>query len=241
MKEPRTGVGYHNDCYLEAPCRLQTISLATIDRINPIGMKLRPASKGNGAMSVSDDVTVGRKLIRVTEAQIELAIFRTRWLLAPAYLVLCGCLAVLCYKTLEEFYELLTRLVRFAEVTTIVQVLNIVDLVLIMNLVLMVLFVGYVNFVSKIHPKEERKEDWPKWMGFLDYSGLKVQLMGSVIAVSSVKLLRVFEGLFEGGEVDGNRIFWMIVLQSIFLGSALAIAIVNKLKVPADHARFDDG
>src|SRR4051794_30836511 len=103
-----------------------------------------------------------RGLIKATEARIEALIFHTRWVLVPAYLVLCACLVVLCYKTYEEFIELVTRLARFAEVRTIVQVLNIVDLVLIMNLVLMVLFVGYVNFVSKIHPKPDRKEDWPK-------------------------------------------------------------------------------
>ena len=51
----------------------------------------------------------------------------------------------------------------------------------VMNLVLMVLFVGYVNFVSVIRP--EKEEDWPKWMGYLDYSGLKIQLLGSIIAV----------------------------------------------------------
>jgi uncharacterized protein (TIGR00645 family) len=87
-----------------------------------------------------------------TELRLETFIFATRWMLAPAYLVLVGCIAVLMYKTFEEFIQLLVNLTVFEEAKTIAQVLTVVDLVLVLNLVLMVLFVGYVNFVSKIKP-----------------------------------------------------------------------------------------
>jgi uncharacterized protein (TIGR00645 family) len=91
----------------------------------------------------------------------------------------------------EEFVQLVRERERFAQTKAIAQVLVLVDLILVMNLVLMVIFVGYVNFVSPIHPSATRKEDWPKWMGHLDYSGLKVQLLGSIIAVSSISILRI--------------------------------------------------
>src|SRR3954454_16080089 len=117
-------------------------------------------------------------------------IFRARWLLAPSYLVLVFALAVLSYKTVEEFIELVLHLHQFDESRTTAQILVIVDIILVMNLVLMVLFVGYANFVSVIHPDKE--EDWPKWMGYLDYSGLKIQVIGSIIAISGIKLLRAF-------------------------------------------------
>jgi uncharacterized protein (TIGR00645 family) len=87
---------------------------------------------------------------RSTEIKIESFIFSTRWVLAPAYLVLFGCLAILTYKTFEEFIQLIIGMRVFAEGQTISQVLTIVDLILVMNLVLMVLFVGYVTFVSRI-------------------------------------------------------------------------------------------
>src|ERR1700677_2646644 len=96
--------------------------------------------------------------LRRTEDKIEAIIFGARWLLAPAYLVLIGCLALLAYKTFEEFVQLILGVHVFAEGQAISQVLVIVDLILVMNLVLMVLFVGYVNFVSKIHTPDEREE-----------------------------------------------------------------------------------
>jgi uncharacterized protein (TIGR00645 family) len=155
-------------------------------------------------------------------------IFRARWLLAPAYLFLVFALAVLTYKTGEEFLELLLHLRQFDESRTTAQILVIVDIILVMNLILMVLFVGYANFVSVIHP--DKQEDWPKWMGYLDYSGLKIQLIGSIIAISGIKLLRVFVDMTEAPQVDMNRILLMIALHVTFLFSALVLAVVNKLK-----------
>src|SRR5437879_5699762 len=131
-------------------------------------------------MAIRDIVN---KVEDVWENQI---VFGARWILAPAYLVLVLALIVLAYKTGEEFIELLIKLKtepRYEETEAIGQVLVIVDLILIMNLVLMVLFVGYINFVSVIKPK--RVEDWPKWLGYLDYGGLKIQLVGSIIAISA--------------------------------------------------------
>ena len=81
-------------------------------------------------------------------------------MLAPAYLVLLGCLALLTYKTYEEFVQLILGVHVFDQDQAISQVLVIVDLILVMNLVLMVLFVGYYNFVSKIHPPAGRTENW---------------------------------------------------------------------------------
>ncbi len=155
-------------------------------------------------------------------------IFRARWLLAPAYLFLVLSLAVLTYKTGEEFVELVLHLHQFDELRTTAQILVIVDIILVMNLILMVLFVGYANFVSVIHP--DKQEDWPKWMGYLDYSGLKIQLIGSIIAISGIKLLRVFVDMTESPQVDMNRIALMIALHVTFLLSALVLAVVNKLK-----------
>jgi uncharacterized protein (TIGR00645 family) len=155
-------------------------------------------------------------------------IFRSRWLLAPAYFFLVCSLGILVYKTGEEFVVLLASVHHFDESRATAQVLVIVDMILVMNLVLMVLFVGYANFVSVINP--EKAEDWPKWMGYLDYSGLKIQLIGSIIAISGIKLLRVFVDMVEAPNVDMTRIVLMISLHLTFVLSALILAIVNRLR-----------
>lgn len=177
-----------------------------------------------------------RTSAKSSEDRVEALIFGARWLLAPAYVVLIGCLALLAYKTFEEFIQLILGVHVFAENQTISQVLIIVDLILVMNLVLMVLFVGYYNFVSKIHPPDERKEDWPEWMEYLDYSGLKVQLLGSVIAVSAISILRMVVDLSGGGVVKSEQFLWIAIFHVIFLASALVIAVVNKLKETREHA-----
>jgi len=159
-------------------------------------------------------------------------IFRARWLLAPAYFVLILGLALLTLKTIQEFIELLLHFYQYDESRTTAQILVIVDIILVMNLILMVLFVGYANFVSVIHPDKE--EDWPKWMGYLDYSGLKIQLIGSIIAISGIKLLRVFVDMTDTTVIDYNRIILMIALHLTFVVSALILAIVNKLREKSD-------
>ena len=158
-------------------------------------------------------------------------VFGSRWLLAPAYCVLVFVLAVLAYKTVEEFIELLSSWHNADEARAIAQVLVIVDIVLVMNLVLMVLFVGYENFVSRIDFKRfEKSVDRPLWLGHLDYSGLKIQLIGSVIAISSILLLRLFVDMIDpNANPNTAKVILMIALHVTFVASALILAIVNKL------------
>lgn len=164
-------------------------------------------------------------------------IFGARWLLMPAYLMLVLALLVLAYKSLEEFVQLVAHLHIFDEASAVAQVLVIVDLVLVMNLVMMILLVGYMNFVSIIHPR--REEDWPRWMGTLDYSGLKIYVMGSIVAISAVKLLRAFLDLSAGAALDTDRLVWLTIIHMAFVASVLILAVSNKFKVPATHSQFD--
>jgi uncharacterized protein (TIGR00645 family) len=155
--------------------------------------------------------------------------------LAPAYVVLIGCLALLTYKTYEEFAQLILSVHVFAEDVTISQVLVIIDLILVMNLVLMVLLVGYVNFVSKIQIPSDREEDRPKWLEYLDYSGLKIQLLGSIIAVSAISILRLLVEVSAGAVLKTEQFVWISTFHMIFLASVLVIAVVNKLKETQEH------
>jgi uncharacterized protein (TIGR00645 family) len=178
-----------------------------------------------------------RWLERVEDILENRVIFAARWLLTPAYVVLVLSLAVLAIKSLEEFVELLTHLHLYDDAGAITQVLVIVDLVLVMNLVLMVLFVGYINFVSVIHPK--KREDWPSWMGKLDYSGLKIYVMGTIVAISAIKLLRAFIELSAEGKLDSQRLTWMTIIHMAFVFSILILALSNKLSTKATSSSFD--
>lgn len=167
--------------------------------------------------------------LQVLEQVIEdKLLFGSRWILLPAYVLLTCVLLVLCYKAGEEFVQLVTEMRPFQHGKTLTQALVIVDIILSMNLVLMVLFVGYTNFVSRIHPA--RIEDWPEWPQKMDYSGLKLQLLGSIIAISAIILLGELITIIDEHDLNTTRVELLIGIHMTFVVSALVMAWVNKLK-----------
>jgi uncharacterized protein (TIGR00645 family) len=83
--------------------------------------------------------------------------------------------------------------------------------------------------------KTARTADVPPWMSRLDYSGLKIQLMGSIIAISAITTLRVFIELNNGAMVDEKRLMWTTIIFVVFLFAALIMAVINRLKHPHQH------
>jgi uncharacterized protein (TIGR00645 family) len=65
-------------------------------------------------------------------------------------------------------------------------------------------------------------------MGTLDFSGLKMKLIGSIVAISAISLLRAFMELNEAGAaVDEAKLRWMLILHMTFVGSGLLFAIMD--------------
>ena len=126
-----------------------------------------------------------------TSAAIEKGIFWSRWLLAPLYIGLVGVLVVLVIKFGIEFWHMLEHvMVDKGGDTFVLDLLALLDLVLLANLILIVLFAGYENFVSKIEVAE-KSVDRPYWMGSVDFSGLKIKLIGSLVAISVIELATI--------------------------------------------------
>ena len=113
----------------------------------------------------------------------------------------------------------------------LVFVLHIVDLALVGNLVLMVIFAGYENFVSKIDIANQ-SEDKPEWMGKLDFSGLKLKLIASIVAISSIGLLEAF---IDVGSKTSEEIYLMIFIHAVFILSGLVIAIMDYISGITKH------
>ena len=106
--------------------------------------------------------------------------------MAPVYVVLSLSLAVIMLKVVQEFMHNVPLMVTMDIRNLLLFVLHIVDLALIGNLVLMILFAGYENFVSKIDAAKD-SEDKPSWMGKVDFSGLKLKLISSIVAISGIR------------------------------------------------------
>ena len=125
-------------------------------------------------------------------------------------------------KTLESAFEWFlfnSRLI------VILAVLGLIDLSLAGNLVVIVIFSGYENFVSKINT--ENAEDRPSWMGTLDFSGLKMKLIGSIVAISAISLLKSFMTLGQAETFDSERIKWLLLLHLTFVVSGLLFAAMD--------------
>ncbi len=159
------------------------------------------------------------------ERVLENGLFLSRWLMAPFYIGLVAALAMLLVVFVEELIMSLPHAMGSGAEEIILTVLTLIDLSLAGNLVLIVIFSGYENFVSKINL--EGHEDRPSWMGTLHFSGLKIKLVGSIVAISAISLLRAFMTITQANAVDEVRIFWLVVLHVTFVVSGLLFALMD--------------
>nr|WP_042444481.1 TIGR00645 family protein [Azospirillum sp. B510] len=156
--------------------------------------------------------------------------FQSRWLLAPLYLGLVGALGMIGWCFAVEFVHGFPKLAGGSESEVILVVLALVDLTMVGNLVLMVIFSGYENFVSKIDVAGHT--DRPEWMGKLDFSGLKVKLIASIVAISSIQVLKSF---MHVGMVSDRDLIWLLAIHGTFVASGVLLAFMDFL-VKKSHA-----
>lgn len=158
---------------------------------------------------------------------LELFIFGARWLLAPLYIGLVFALALLVYRYAIEFVHLVEHINEADAHVFTLDLLGLLDLVLLGNLILIVLFAGYENFVSKIEAAHQ-SVDRPHWMGTIDFSGLKIKLIGSLVALSVIELLKDFIDLSATGQEEvGQGVIWRIVIHLTFVVSGVLFAVMD--------------
>ena len=157
------------------------------------------------------------------EELLEKAMFASRWFMAPVYVVLSVSLAVIMIKVVQEFLYYVPLFINLNIKDLLLFVLHILDLALIGNLVLMILFAGYENFVSKIGAARD-SEDKPSWMGKVDFSGLKLKLIGSIVAISGINLLEAFMNVEN---IDDRNIKWQIAIHLVFVISGVLLAAMD--------------
>jgi uncharacterized protein (TIGR00645 family) len=167
------------------------------------------------------------------ELTIEHLLFSSRWLLAPFYLGMAVALALVLVVFLRELFTGLIHIGTMDAEGGILLSLSLIDLSLTGNLLLIVMFSGYENFVSKIHVGEH--EDRPSWMGTVDFSGLKLKLIASIVAISGIALLRAFLPLGDADtQVDSHRIAWMVAIHLTFVVSGVLLALMDWMTSKTD-------
>ena len=165
----------------------------------------------------------------MVERGLEKFLFASRWLMAPFYVLMVGALAMLLVKFAQETWHIATHTLAMTESDAVLAVLSLIDITLTGNLLMMVLFAGYENFVSKMDVKDH--EDRPEWMGKVDFSGLKLKLIASIVAISGINLLKNFMSL-DGAAITAGReqqLFWMVVIHLVFIASGVMLAVMDKI------------
>jgi uncharacterized protein (TIGR00645 family) len=164
------------------------------------------------------------------EHGLEQLIFNSRWLLAPIYVGLVLSIVLLLVKFVQEFFHVVAGMFTASEGDVILAVLTLVDLSLVANLLLIVVFSGYENFVSKIHT--EAHEDRPEWMGKVDFSGLKLKLVASIVAISGIELLKAFVNI---GGYTNTELAWKVGIHAMLVVSGVLLAWMDRIVADVKH------
>ena len=172
-------------------------------------------------MTTHHETTVVEKLEMATERFI----FGSRWILAPMYVLLALALAGLAIKFALEFLHFATTLFAATETETLLGILGLIDKVLLANLMILVIFSGYENFVSMIGAAKT-SEDRPKWMGEVDFAGLKLKLIGSIVALSGINLLGAFLNLKA---YNPSELGWMVGIHLTFVVTGVLFAVSERM------------
>ncbi|HWK39189.1 MAG TPA: TIGR00645 family protein, partial [Hyphomicrobium sp.] len=165
-----------------------------------------------------------RPILKATERLIETIIFASRWILAPFYLGLALSLFVLLIKFIAELVHIAGTAFTASESQVILGLLALVDLSLTGSLIVIVIFSGYENFVSKIDHSGHR--DWPEWMGTIDFTALKIKLLGSIVAISAIQLLKQFMSV---NSVSDRDLFWLVTIHVVFVVSGVLLALSDRI------------
>ena len=166
------------------------------------------------------------------EKSIERLLFASRWLLAPLYLGLSLALIALGVKFFQEAWHVLSHIAVSSEADLVLTVLSMIDIVLVGSLIVMVMFSGYENFVSKLDTVEGGET--LDWLGKLDSGTLKLKVAVSIVAISSIHLLRIF---MDAQKIDNDKLLWYVVLHMTFVVSALLLGVLDRLVFAGHRAR----
>ena len=173
-------------------------------------------------------------------------IFASRWLQLPLYLGLIAAQTVYVVHFLVELehliaaafgsqtalqalvtsigYKTTAPITTLNETVIMLVVLALIDVVMISNLLIMVIVGGYETFVSRLHLEDH--PDQPEWLSHVNASVLKVKLATAIIGISSIHLLKTF---INAANYDLKVLMWQTIIHVVFLLSALAIALTDRL------------
>jgi len=158
------------------------------------------------------------------EKLVESLFYASRWLLAPVYIGLSLALVILGMKFFQELVHFFPLVFASSEAEVVLVVLSLIDLALVGGLLVMVMFSGYENFISRIDLREGA--DKLSWLGKLDAGSLKQKVAASIVAISSIQLLKAF---MNAAQEPNDKLMWYVIVHLTFVVSAIGMALVDRM------------
>jgi uncharacterized protein (TIGR00645 family) len=158
------------------------------------------------------------------ENSLERLMYASRWILAPVYVGLSLALLALFIKFFQELYHFIPFILELDESQLVLKLLSLIDLTLVGSLIVIVMFSGYENFVSRLDIGEATEK--LDWLGTHDYGSLKMKVATSIVAISSIHLLKIFMNIET---TNNDKVMWSALLHLTFVISALLMGYLDKL------------
>lgn len=155
---------------------------------------------------------------------IKQMIYASRWFMFPVYFGLSLGFILLTVKFFQEVFYVLPEILVISESGLVLVVLSLIDIALVGGLLVMVMFSGYENFISKMHMEDDKNR--LEWMGKMDVNSIKNKVSSSIVAISSVHLLKLF---MEAEKVSDNKIILCVIIHLTFVISAFGMAYIDKM------------
>ena len=146
--------------------------------------------------------------------------------MAPVFLGLSIAILALSLKFFEELYHVLPHVFELSEADLILSLLSMIDMALVGGLIVMVMYSSYENFVSRLDLDENHQTDKLDWLGTMDSGSLKNKVAASIVAISSIHLLRIFMNLQS---IANDKLLWYVVIHLTFVVSAFAMCWIDIL------------
>jgi uncharacterized protein (TIGR00645 family) len=156
------------------------------------------------------------------EQFIETLLYRSRWLLAPIYLGLSLAVFALGILFFREIYHLFSHILVVEEADMVLAILSLIDIAMVGGLLVMVMMSGYENFVSTLNV--DANEEKLGWLGTMDSSSLKAKIAASIVAISSIHLLKMFMNVEH---IADNKLLWYVIIHMTFVVSAFLMGYLD--------------
>ncbi len=158
------------------------------------------------------------------EHVLERLMYASRWIMAPVYMGMSLALLALSVKFFQQLYSFIPHLLEIEESELILTLLTLIDLSLVGSLIVIVMFSGYENFVSQMDlSSSDEKLDW---LGTHDYGSLKIKVAASIVAISSIHLLKIFMNIQQ---TDNDKLLWYVVIHLTLVISAFFMGYLDKI------------